>query len=63
MSIFGGNLINFLGGVAEGASKEIARQQANMDDIVKTASTVIINDRLATRKRKQKKNDGARNSI
>ena len=47
MSIFGGNLINFLGGVAEGASKEIARQQANMDDIVKTASTVIINDRLA----------------
>mgnify|MGYP003109555568 CR=1 FL=1 len=55
MSIFGGNLINFLGGVAEGASKEIARQQANMDDIVKTASTVIINDRLATRKRKQKR--------
>lgn len=55
MSIFGGNLINFLGGVAEGASKEISRQQAEMSDMVKTASNVIINDRIATRKRKQKR--------
>lgn len=55
MGIFGGNLINFLGGVAEGAQKEIARQQASMDDLVKTASSVIINDRLATRKRRQKR--------
>jgi len=55
MGIFGGNLINFLGGVAEGAQKEIARQQASMDDLVKTASSVIINDRLATRKRRQER--------
>ncbi len=45
--------MSFLGGVAEGASKEIARQQSSIDALIKDASQVIMADRLATRKRRQ----------
>ena len=45
--------MSFLGGVAEGAQKEIARQQSTIDALIKDASQVIMADRLATRKRKQ----------
>lgn len=53
MGIFGSNTMSFLGGVAEGAQKEIARQQSTIDALIKDASQVIMADRLATRKRKQ----------
>lgn len=53
MGLFGSNTMSFLGGVAEGASKEIARQQSSIDALVKDASQVIMADRLATRKRRQ----------
>tara|TARA_R110001583_G_scaffold190084_2_gene354018 strand:+ start:327 stop:1472 length:1146 start_codon:yes stop_codon:yes gene_type:complete len=45
--------MSFLGGVAEGASKELARQQSSIDALIKDASQVIMADRLATRKRRQ----------
>ena len=53
MGLFGSNTMSFLGGVAEGASKEIARQQSSIDALIKDASQVIMADRLATRKRRQ----------
>ena len=53
MGLFGSNTMSFLGGVAEGASKEIARQQSSIDSLIKDASQVIMADRLATRKRRQ----------
>lgn len=55
MGIFGSNTMSFLGGVAEGASKEIARQQSSIDSLIKDASSVIMADRLSTRKRRQTK--------
>jgi len=53
LGLFGSNTMSFLGGVAEGASKEIARQQSSIDALIKDASQVIMADRLATRKRRQ----------
>jgi len=53
LGLFGSNTMSFLGGVAEGASKEIARQQSSIDALIKDASEVIMADRLATRKRRQ----------
>lgn len=53
MGLFGSNTMSFLGGVAEGASKELARQQSSIDALIKDASQVIMADRLATRKRRQ----------
>ena len=46
-----GDALTFLGGVAEGASKEIDRQLDRQQEAIKAASSAAIRARLAARKK------------
>ena len=46
-----GSALTFLGGVAEGASKELDRQISAQQEAIKAASSAAIRQRLANRKK------------
>jgi hypothetical protein len=55
MGIFGlsNNMTNFLGGVAEGVERQIEKDQAYTNDLVKDTSGIVIKARLDSKERRQ----------
>ena len=53
MGIFGlsNNMTNFLGGVAEGVERQIEKDQAYTNDLVKDTSGIVIKARLDSKER------------